>query len=78
MLVRDEKQFQGGLVFKAHRPFVSLNSRPRVIKKKRRRLRVTTRTAKMTLYPQPCGGICAYSGLLSLPYNTVKPTLRVL
>jgi len=32
----NEKQFQGGLVFKARRLFVSLNFRPRVIKKRGR------------------------------------------
>ena len=32
----NEKRFQGGLVFKARRLFASLNSRPRVIKKKKK------------------------------------------
>ena len=34
-----EKQFRGGLVLKARRLFVSLNSRPRVIKRERERER---------------------------------------
>ena len=37
LLRSNEKQFQGGLVLKARRLFVSLNSRPRVIKKRERR-----------------------------------------
>ena len=37
LLRSDEKQFQDGLVFKARRLFVSLNSRPRVIKKKKKK-----------------------------------------
>ena len=36
LLRSNEKQFRGGLVFKARRLFVSLNSRPRVIKKKKK------------------------------------------
>ena len=36
LLRSNEKQFQRGLVFKARRFFVSLNSRPRVIKKKKK------------------------------------------
>ena len=39
MLRSNEKQFQEGLVFKARRLFVSLNSRPRVIKKKKKATR---------------------------------------
>ena len=35
LLRSDEKQFRGGLVFKARRLVVSLNSRPRVMKKKK-------------------------------------------
>ena len=37
LLRRKEKQFRGGLVFKARRLVVSLNSRPRVIKKKKKK-----------------------------------------
>jgi len=48
----NEKLFQGGLVFKAHRLLVSLNSRPRVIKKKQKeRIMAVTRTA---------AGACVY------------------
>ena len=36
LLRRNAKQFQGGLVFKARRLVVSFNSRPRVIKKKKK------------------------------------------
>ena len=37
MLRTNEKHFQGGLVFKARRLFASLNSGPRVIKKKKKK-----------------------------------------
>ena len=39
LLRSNEKQFRGGLVFKARRRVVSLNSRPRVIKKKKKGIR---------------------------------------
>ena len=37
LLRSDERQFRGGLVFKARRLLVSLISRPRVIKKKKKK-----------------------------------------
>ena len=42
----NEKQFRGGLVFKARRLVVSLNSRPRVIKKKKRESREREREVR--------------------------------
>jgi hypothetical protein len=39
LLRSNEKQFRGGLVFKARRLVVSLSSRPRVIKKKKKKER---------------------------------------
>ena len=45
MLRSNGKQFQGGLVFKARRLFVSLNSRPRVTKKKKKKVDLFDRAA---------------------------------
>jgi len=51
LLRGNEKQFRRGLVFKARRLFVSLNSRPRVIKKKGQELLGRVARDKAVLRP---------------------------
>ena len=57
----NEKQFQGGLVFKDHRLFVSLNSRPRVIKKKKKEEQRTGSVMGAMMSEREGGKECVYA-----------------